>query len=139
MILTIQIISFIMIIAAIGIFYLALRTACQSIRFLTKKDIRCLPFLGFFSGLFIFTGMLLCTEPKRIISVETICDEYAISYELVETVAEYLDYSEREVAQFFIIVADDMEPYDAIALLDHKLTEEQIEALLELSSIKQAE
>ena len=67
------------------------------------------------------------------------CTEHCISYELVETVAENTDYTIEEVADFFIIVNDNMEAWDAIKLLDSSLTDEQINAIMEISAMKQEE
>ena len=83
-------------------------------------------------GIFIFT---LALEPT---SLEK-CTEHCISYELVETVAENTDYTIEEVTDFFIIVNDDMEAWDAIKLLDSSLTDEQINAIMEISAMKQEE
>ena len=78
--------------------------------------------------------------PKpNVITIEEQCEQNAICYELVETVAEYTDYTEQEIVDFFIIVSDDIDAWTAIHLLDGSLTGEQIDALLEISAMKQAE
>ncbi len=81
---------------------------------------------------------VFASEPS-IITVQEQCEQNAICYELVETVAEYTDYSEQEIVDFFIIVSDDIDAWTAIHLLDGSLTGEQIDALLEISAMKQAE
>jgi hypothetical protein len=83
-------------------------------------------------GIILF---ILVLEPT---SLEK-CTEHCISYELVETVAENTDYTREEVTDFFIIVNDDMEAWDAIKLLDSSLTDEQINAIMEISAMKQEE
>lgn len=90
--------------------------------------------LGLVGGIIILLSSLF---PK--LSPEQICEDYAICYELVETIAEYTDYSEQDIAQFFAIVCDDIEPYEAIKMLDSSLTDEQIDAIMEISAMKQAE
>lgn len=80
-------------------------------------------------------------ETKAIEAAPTIqeqCEENAICYELVETVAEYTDYTEQEIVDFFVIVSDDIDAWTAIRLLDSSLTEGQINAILEISAMKQA-
>ena len=78
--------------------------------------------------------------PKsNVITIKEQCEQNSICYELVETVAEYTDYTEQEIVDFFIIVSDDIDAWTAIHLLDGSLTGEQIDALLELSAMKQAE
>ena len=72
-------------------------------------------------------------------NVQQVCEENAICYELVQTVAEYTDYTEEEITEFFLIVSDDIDAWTAIHLLDGSLTGEQIDALLEISAMKQAE
>ena len=61
----------------------------------------------------------------------------SISYELVETVAEHTHRTEKEIADFFIIVCDDMEAWDAIKLLDNSLTDSQVDAILEISAMRE--
>lgn len=78
--------------------------------------------------------------PKpNVITIQEQCEQNAICYELVETVAGYTDYTEQEIVDFFIIVSDDIDAWTAIHLLDGSLTGEQIDALLEISAMKQAE
>ena len=72
-------------------------------------------------------------------NVQQVCEENAICYELVQTVAEYTDYTEEEITEFFLIVSDDIDAWTAIHLLDGSLTGEQIDALLEISAMKQGE
>ena len=86
--------------------------------------------IGF--GIFLFTLFIKPTPLEK-------CTEHYISYELVETVAENTDYTVEEVTDFFIIVSDDMEAWDAIKLLDSSLTDEQINAIMEISAMKQEE
>ena len=71
-------------------------------------------------------------------TIEVQCEQNAICYELVETVAEYTDYTEQEIVDFFVIVSDDIDAWTAIRLLDSSLTEGQINAILEISAMKQA-
>ena len=70
-------------------------------------------------------------------TTEEICYQNSISYELVETVAEYTHYTEEEVVNFFIIIADDIEAWEAIKMLDSSLTDDQIQAIMEISAMKQ--
>ena len=77
-------------------------------------------------------------EPN-VVTIQEQCEQNAICYELVETIAEYTDYTEQEIVDFFIIVSDDIDAWTAIHLLDGSLTGEQIDALLEISAMKQAE
>ena len=71
-------------------------------------------------------------------AIQNMCEENNICYELVETVAEYTDYTELEVAQFFTIVSDDVEAWDAVKMIMDDPTEEQINAIMEISGMKQA-
>lgn len=91
-------------------------------------------------GFFMATGTIVTAigvNQDKVISVEELCGEYAISYELVQTVAEYTDYTEQEVADFFIIVSEsNVEAYDAIKMLDSSLTEKQINAIMEISAMR---
>ena len=74
----------------------------------------------------------------KAISVEQLCGEHAVSYELVQVVAEYTEYTEQEIADFFIIVSQsNIEAYDAIKMLDSSLTESQIYAIMEISAMRQ--
>lgn len=103
------------------------------------KDMDAL-FLGVSCGALLATGIFCILifsslEPN----VEQLCEENSISYGLVQTIAEYTDKSEREIAEFFIIVYDDVEAYEAIQMLDSSLTEKQINAILEIGAMKQAE
>ena len=71
--------------------------------------------------------------------IENFCEEYNICYELVETVAEYTDYSKEDVAKFFTIVQDDVEAWEAIKMLDSSLTDQDIDAIMRVSALKQEE
>ena len=71
--------------------------------------------------------------------IQNICEENNICYELVQTIAENTNYTEKQVTDFFIIVSDDIEAWDAIKMLDSSLTNEQINAIMEISEMKQAE
>ena len=71
--------------------------------------------------------------------IQNICEENNICYELVQTIAENTNYTEKQVTDFFIIVSDDIEAWDAIKMLDSSLTDEQINAIMEISEMKQAE
>lgn len=95
--------------------------------------------IGFWMG-----TMLICVGIDQKNSVpeptpQEICEENSISYGLVQAVAEYTDKTEEEITQFFIIVQDDVEAYEAIQMLDNSLTEKQINAILEIGAMKQAE
>ena len=99
--------------------------------------------LAIMCGFFMATGSIVTangvTEDKAI-SVEELCGQHVIAYELVQTVAEYTDYTEQEVADFFIIVSEsNVEAYDAIRMLDNSLTDRQIEAIMEISAMRQVE
>jgi hypothetical protein len=87
---------------------------------------------------FLAIGLFLLHIGLEPTSLEK-CTEHYISYELVETVAENTDYTIEEVTDFFIIVNDNMEAWDAIKLLDSSLTDEQINAIMEISAMKQEE
>ena len=71
-------------------------------------------------------------------AIQILCEENNICYELVETVAEYTDYTELEVAQFFTIVSDDVEAWDAVKMILDNPTDEQVNAIMEISGMKQA-
>lgn len=102
-----------------------------------------------FASLAIVCGFLMATgsivtaigvNQDKAISVEELCGQHAIAYELVQAVAEYTDYTEQEVADFFIIVSEsNIEAYDAIRMLDNSLTEKQINAIMEISAMRQVE
>lgn len=99
--------------------------------------------LAIVCGFFMATGSIVTaigvTQDKAI-SVEELCGQHAIAYELVQAVAEYTDYTEQEVADFFIIVSEsNIEAYDAIRMLDNSLTEKQINAIMEISAMRQVE
>ena len=98
----------------------------------------------------IFCGMLLASascltgfgiiendKAVEVVSIEEVCGVNCISYELVVTVAEHTHLTEQEVMEFFLIVCDDMDAWDAIKLLDNTLTDSQIDALLEISSMRE--
>lgn len=70
--------------------------------------------------------------------VKNFCEAEHISYELVETVAEYTNISETQAAHVFSAVDELMEPFEAIILLDDSLTEEDALAILTISDRKQA-
>ena len=93
-------------------------------------------FWSAWSMLFIIIGFSLIAI-KSNPTVSQICEENAICYELVQTVAENTDYSEYEVAEFFAIISDDIEAWHAIKLLDNTLTDEQIDAIMEISAMRQ--
>ena len=128
----------ILVILSIGLLVTTVLGVSKSVKFLTRKEIRLAPWLGFLSGAFLIAGLAISSMPSVVMTPKTICDNYAISYELVETVAEYTNYNEYEVANFFVIVADDVEAWEAIKLLDKSLTDAQVEAIMEISSMKQA-
>jgi hypothetical protein len=72
-------------------------------------------------------------------SLQEECEKHSICYELVQTIAENTNYTEKQITDFFIIVSDDIEAWDAIKMLDSSLTDEQINAIMEISEMKQAE
>lgn len=76
-------------------------------------------------------------QPDQAVLAKEIAEANYICYEIVETVAEYTNYNELEIIQFFVIVSDDMEVWDAIKILDGTLTDVQIEAIMEISAMKQ--
>lgn len=94
-------------------------------------------FFGFSAGIVFFCGIFISifTEP----TIQEKCEENAICYELVQTVAEYTNYTEGEVANFFIVVSDDMEAWDAVKMMLDNPTEEQVNAIMEISAMRQAE
>ena len=94
-------------------------------------------FFGFITGIVFFCGVfiLIFTEP----TIQEKCKENAICYELVQTVAEYTNYTEGEVANFFIMVSDNVEAWDAVKMILDNPTEEQVNAIMEISAMKQAE
>ena len=126
---------------------------CIKLRVFTNKkrikdtrladDLYNLAAIAIVCGFFMATGTIVTAigvNQDKVISVEELCGEYAISYELVQTVAEYTDYTEQEVADFFIIVSEsNVEAYDAIKMLDSSLTEKQINAIMEISAMRQVE
>lgn len=94
--------------------------------------------------IFIILSALLIFGSATIIATNTPtmkekCKNAHISYELVETTAQYTDYTEEQVFEFFSIVADSCEPYEAIRLLDNDLADSQIMSIIELSDMKQKE
>lgn len=99
--------------------------------------------LAIVCGFFMATGSIITAtgmNQDKAISVEELCGQHAIAYELVQAVAEYTDYTEQEVADFFIIVSgSNIEAYDAIKMLDNSLTEKQINAIMEISAMRQVE
>lgn len=96
--------------------------------------------LGATAGSLLISGILMiCLYTITPPGPQQLCEENSISYGLVQAVAEYTDKTEKEVTQFFIIVQDDVEAYEAIQMLDNSLTEKQINAILELGAMKQAE
>ena len=112
--------------------------ADKPISFMKKRDITNILLSSVIGTSFMFGGFTLACSSIEMTPRE-ICEEYAICYELVETIAENTKYSEEDVAKFFAIVSDDMEAWDAIKMLDNALTDEQINALMEISAMKQAE
>jgi hypothetical protein len=126
---------------------------CIKLRVFTNKkrikdtgladDLYNLAAIAIVCGFFMATGTIVTAigvNQDKAFSVEELCGEYAISYELVQTVAEYTDYTEQEVADFFIIVSEsNVEAYDAIKMLDSSLTEKQINAIMEISAMRQVE
>ena len=119
-----------------GIILLFIGTILYLTLYLTEDS--AIVFFSALSMALIIAG-LFSTVIKPEQTVSQLCEEYAICYELVETVAENTKYSEEDVAKFFVIVSDDMEAWDAIRMLDNSLTDEQINALMEISAMKQAE
>ena len=127
--------------------------SCIKLRAFSKKkrikDTGLVDDLYNFAALAIVCGFLMATgsivtatgvNQDKAISVEELCGQHAIAYELVQAVAEYTDYTEQEVADFFIIVSEsNIEAYDAIKMLDSSLTEKQIDAIMEISAMRQVE
>lgn len=113
------------------------------------KDTGLVDDLYIFAAFAIICGFLMATgtivtatgvNQNKTISVEELCGQHAIAYELVQAVAEYTDYTEQEVVDFFIIVSEsNIEAYDAIKMLDNSLTDAQVSAIMEISAMKQAE
>jgi hypothetical protein len=97
--------------------------------------------LGIFGGVLFTSGIILngLSTVLSPASLQDICEENSICYELVETIAENTNYTEKQITDFFIIVSDDIEAWDAIKMLDSSLTDEQINAIMEISEMKQAE
>ena len=110
----------------------------KSISFLTRKDVSNI-FRLTLGGMFLTAFGACCIFTLLQPTVKEECEQYSICYELVETVAENTDYSRKEVLDFFIIVHDDMEAWDAIKMLDNSLTDEQVNAIMEISAMKQAD
>ena len=112
--------------------------ADKPISFMKKRDITNILLSSIIGTSFMISGFgLACLSIEM--TPQEICEEYSICYELVETVAENTKYSEADVAKFFIIVSDDVEAWDAIKMLDSSLTDEQVNAIMEIRAMKQAE
>lgn len=77
-------------------------------------------------------------EPDQAILAQELCEENYICYELVETLADYTDYTELEIAEYFAIVYDNVDAFIAIQMLDDTLDDDQINAIMEISAMKQA-
>ena len=95
--------------------------------------------MGFWMGIML---LIVGIDQKNAVPEPTpqeICEEYSISYGLVQTTAEFTNYTEEEIIDFFVIVSDNVEAYEAIQMLDSSLTDAQINSILELGAIKQAE
>ena len=120
----------------LGVFLIAISIVALIMLIIEEGD--SFSFLGFVAGVIFIAGIaILAIESQP--TTQEICEKNNICYELVETVAEYTDYTELEVVQFFAIVSDDVEAWDAVKMIMNNPTDEQINAIMELSALKQAE
>lgn len=76
-------------------------------------------------------------QPDQAVLAQELCEENYICYELVETLADYTDYTELEIAEYFVIVYDNVDAFVAIQMLDDTLDDDQIQAIMEISAMKQ--
>ena len=66
------------------------------------------------------------------------CSDNHISYELVQTTAEFTDKTEKEVLDFFIIMSNaEVDSFDAVSYLAPELTDDEVLSIITAADIKQ--
>lgn len=109
--------------------------------FLGLKETKFIPgafllFLG--SAILLSFGGL--EDKKSTQFTATFCEDNSISYDLVQTVAEYTGQSEQEIAYVFCAGArEQYEITDCIKFIDSDISEEEALAIIKISDNKQKE
>lgn len=66
------------------------------------------------------------------------CSDNHISYELVQTTAEFTDKTEKEVLDFFIIMSNaEVDSFDAVSYLAPELTDAEVLSIIAAADMKQ--
>ena len=66
------------------------------------------------------------------------CSDNHISYELVQTTAEFTDKTEKEVLDFFIIMSNaEVDSFDAVSYLAPELTDDEVLSIITAADMKQ--
>jgi hypothetical protein len=71
-------------------------------------------------------------------NVQNMCKNNAISYELVETIAQATGECEHDIAYFLKYAAGaEMDLYDAVSIIDPDLSNEEVTAIVKMSDLRQ--